>query len=161
MDDYLTKPIKIKIINQVISECLANRKQQGRISVALWCAKEKTALVVDDNHVNCKLLSAGLKREGYEVLVVHDGKQAVDAYQQGNIDIILMDIQMPIMDGLEATRRIRGLEADNPDRGRVPIVAVSAHASMEECLEARMDRGYKKSVKISDLVIDIENLIKS
>ena len=67
---------------------------------------------------------------------------------------------MPIMDGLEATRKIRALEADNPTRGRIPIVAVSAHASMEECLEAGMDHGYKKPGKMTDLIIGIENLVK-
>ena len=160
MDDYLTKPIKIDIINQVIDQCLANRKNNGRVAVPAQAEPGKTVLVVDDNLVNCKLLSAGLKREGYEVLIVHDGQQAVDTYQQEKIDAILMDIQMPVMDGLEATRQIRGLEADR-DQGRIPIIAVTAHANREEWLEAGMDMGFKKPVKIADLVIDIENLLKA
>ena len=160
MDDYLSKPIKIEIINQVIGQCLADHKNNGRITVPAQAEAGKTVLVVDDNLVNCKLLSAGLKREGFEVLVVHDGQQAVDTYQQEKIDVILMDIQMPVMDGLKATRQIRRLEADH-DRGRIPIIAVTAHASREEWLEAGMDMGYKKPVKIADLVIGITNLLKA
>ena len=160
MDDYLSKPIKIETINQAISRCLADRKDNDRITVPAQTEPGKTVLVVDDNMVNCKLLSAGLKREGFKVLTVHDGQQAVDTYQQEKIDVILMDIQMPVMDGLKATRQIRGLEADH-DRGRIPIIAVTAHASREEWLEAGMDMGYKKPVKIADLVVDIKNLLKT
>lgn len=160
MDDYLSKPIKIEIINQVIDQCLADHKKHGGIIVSAEAKPGKTVLVVDDNLVNCKLLSAGLKREGYQVLTAHDGQQAVDMYQQKKIDAILMDIQMPVMDGLEATRQIRRLEA-NRDQGRIPIIAVTAHANREEWLNAGMDLGYKKPVKIADLVIGIENLLKA
>ena len=160
MDDYFTKPIKIEMINQVIGQCLTDHKNNGRITVPAEAKPGKTILVVDDNMVNCKLLSAGLKKEGFEVLTVHDGQQAVDTYQQEKIDVILMDIQMPVMDGLEATRQIRGLEAESPERSRIPIVAITAHAGMDECLAAGMDKGHKKPVKIAALVIDIENLLK-
>jgi two-component system, sensor histidine kinase and response regulator len=161
MDDYLTKPIKIELLNQVIGQCLDDHKKEGGRLVAAEAECIKTMLVVDDNMVNCKLLMAGLQKVGYRVLLAHDGQQAVNTYEQESIDGILMDIQMPIMDGLEATRKIRALEAENPERDKIPIIAITAHASIDECLAAGMDLGYKKPTKIAELVVVIENLLKS
>lgn len=161
MDNYMSKPIKKEIIQQVIFNTLQTEKNNRESIVSASADPDTTVLVVDDNVVNRKLLSMGLKREGYKVLTACDGRQAVDSYQHENQDIILMDIQMPVMDGLEATRRIRELEAEQPSKSRIPIIAVTAHANPQEWLDAGMDKGYKKPVNIADLIIDIENLLKA
>ncbi|MDY6945976.1 MAG: response regulator, partial [Pseudomonadota bacterium] len=92
-----------------------------------------------------------LERLGCEVHVVGDGKQAVEAYQRNSYGFILMDMQMPVMDGLEATQRIRQLEGESQ---RTPIVALTANAMMgtlERCLEAGMDDYLTKPLDISRL----------
>jgi CheY-like chemotaxis protein/HPt (histidine-containing phosphotransfer) domain-containing protein len=108
-------------------------------------------LLVEDNAINQRVARRFLERLGCDVQVVSDGQQAVEACERNSYGFILMDMQMPVMDGLEATRRIRAAEAD--DR-RTPIVALTANAMMgtlERCLEAGMDDYLTKPLDISRL----------
>ena len=89
-------------------------------------------LVVDDNIVNQKLMDTLLGKWGHQVTIAGDGKQAIKAVEGKSFDLILMDIQMPGMGGLEATRRIRSLETSLPDRRRTPIYALTAEALDEQ-----------------------------
>ncbi len=94
-------------------------------------------LIAEDNAVNQQVAQLMLKRAGYAVEAVWDGSQAVAACGAGEYDVVLMDCQMPEMDGLEATRQIRRL-----DRPQPVIIAVTAHALegyREKCLESGMD----------------------
>ena len=103
-------------------------------------------LVVEDNLVNQKILSAVLKKFGYQVASANNGKEAVDYLQETTVDAILMDCQMPVMDGFEATRKIR--ESELPS-AKVPIIAVTANAlasDRERCLSAGMDDYIKKPI---------------
>lgn len=98
-------------------------------------------LIVEDNSVNQKMLAMLLKKLGVNCDTASDGLQAVNALTGKAYDLVLMDIQMPVMDGLEATRQIRALPADNPSRN-VPIIAVTAHAfseDREKCMAAGMN----------------------
>ncbi len=109
-------------------------------------------LLAEDNPVNQRLAVALLERRGHSVTVAPDGRQAVAAAERERFDIILMDVQMPEMDGLEATRRIRASES--PGR-RVPIVAMTAAAlrsDRDRCLEAGMDDYISKPVRTEELV---------
>ena len=97
-------------------------------------------LLVEDNAVNQMLASAILKKAGHKVEVAADGVEAVDAVRSRPFDAVLMDIQMPEMDGLEATRRIRDL--DNPEQANIYIIAMTANALMgdrEKCISAGMN----------------------
>lgn len=108
-------------------------------------------LLVEDNAINQRVARRFLERLGCEVNVVGDGKQAVDAFEHNKYGFILMDMQMPVMDGLEATQRIRKLEGEGR---RTPIVALTANAMMgtlEKCLEAGMDDYLTKPLDISRL----------
>ncbi|WP_295426433.1 PAS domain-containing hybrid sensor histidine kinase/response regulator [uncultured Thiodictyon sp.] len=103
--------------------------------------RARRALLVEDNLVNQKVARGTLAGLGLEVLVADDGRQALEIFAQGGIDIVLMDIQMPVMDGYEATRRLRALEAERA-WPRTPVLAVSANTSAEDrdrCLAADMD----------------------
>jgi two-component system, sensor histidine kinase and response regulator len=103
-------------------------------------------LVADDNEVNRKVASHILRKLGYEVDVVTDGKEAVTAWKTGLYALILMDCQMPEWDGYQATREIRSLE--NGGR-RIPIIALTAHAivgAAEECARAGMDQHLAKPI---------------
>jgi CheY-like chemotaxis protein len=96
-------------------------------------------LLAEDNEINQKVAAALLKRLGHQVSIAQDGLEALRAVESETFDAVLMDVQMPNMDGLEATRAIRNL----PDgKGRLPIIAMtggSAADDAERCLAAGMD----------------------
>jgi CheY-like chemotaxis protein len=98
-------------------------------------------LVVEDNLLNQELVVGYLERTEYKLTLAADGRKGVETFERERFDIVLMDWQMPEMDGLEATRRIRALEQTRGMR-RTPIVAVTAHATTHDrdtCLAAGMD----------------------
>ena len=107
-------------------------------------------LLAEDNPVNQQVAVALLSKRGHEVVAVPDGAQAVELAEGGGFDLVLMDIQMPVMDGLEATRRIR----EQPGNAELPIVALTAHAFAEErerCRVAGMNDFLAKPFKPDDL----------
>jgi signal transduction histidine kinase/DNA-binding response OmpR family regulator len=119
-------------------------------------------LVAEDNPVNQALAARLLEREGYEVVVVDDGQAALDATARESFDLLLMDVQMPRMDGLEATRRIRKREGANA-AGRLPIVAMTAHAlkgDRERCLAAGMDGHLAKPVDSHALIAELTRVLQ-
>lgn len=110
------------------------------------------ALIADDNRANQKLLASYLDRLGYDTEVVGDGIEAVRAAREGGFAVILLDWQMPRMDGLTSTRMIRALEG--PLGVRTPIVAVTAHGlrgDRDACFAAGMDEHLTKPVSFADL----------
>jgi signal transduction histidine kinase len=107
-------------------------------------------LVVEDNPINRKLLLALLARDGHQAVAAQDGLEALDLLGRQEFDLILMDVQMPGLDGLELTKLIRGRESGR----RLPIVAVTAHAMAchrEECLAVGMDDYLAKPLEPQDL----------
>jgi osomolarity two-component system sensor histidine kinase NIK1 len=108
-------------------------------------------LVVEDNVVNQKVAQRFLQRLGCEVTLTGDGQQAVELLRQHEFDLVFMDIQMPVMGGLEATRVIRASE----QHGRhIPIVALTAHAmvgELDRCLAAGMDDFLTKPLLFENL----------
>ena len=96
--------------------------------------KKLVILVVEDNAINLRLITAALTRLGHKVDSATDGQIALDKFRENTYDAILMDIMMPVMDGLTSTREIRKLEAARPSaqRKRVKIIAVSAKSSFTE-----------------------------
>ena len=116
-------------------------------------------LLAEDNEVNQRLIVKLMEKRGYEVVVAGDGRQALAALDQDRFDCVLMDVQMPEMDGLQATQAIRAKEACTC--GHVPIVAMTAHAmkgDRERCLEAGMDDYLSKPIKADELFAMIEKV---
>jgi PAS domain S-box-containing protein len=106
----------------------------------------KRVLIAEDTLVNQKVARRMVEKLGYAVDIVNNGKEALAAWQSGRYDLILMDCQMPELDGYEATREIRRLEASGR---RIPIVALTAHAMKDadvECKEAGMDEYLSKPI---------------
>jgi CheY-like chemotaxis protein len=109
-------------------------------------------LVVEDNPVNQKLLGLMLQQFGYTSAIAANGKIGFELYEKGPFDLILMDIQMPVMDGFEATAAIR--ERERESGGHIPIIAVTAHVMpgyREKCLAAGMDNYIPKPFKMQEL----------
>ena len=100
------------------------------------------ALLAEDNHVNRMYAQEVLRQGGVECHAVENGLQAIQAVQGERFDLVLMDCQMPEMDGFEATRRIREMECGGQLAGHLPVIALTANAikgDREHCLEAGMD----------------------
>ncbi|MFH1915590.1 MAG: response regulator [Pseudomonadota bacterium] len=119
-----------------------------------------TVLLVEDEPVNRVSVLRLLEKLGHKVVTAEDGEQALDRLRSGEFDIILMDIQMPGMDGMAATRMIRGDESLG-HKSRLPIVALTAHAmkgDREKFLEAGMDDYLAKPVDFTDLVRALSSL---
>ncbi len=118
-------------------------------------------LLAEDNPVNQKLAVRLLEREGHSVIVAGSGLEAVAALAAGEFDVVLMDVQMPRMGGLEATGRIR--ERENQTGRRIPIIALTANAmkgDREECIAAGMDGYISKPVQPSALFAAIDALVR-
>ena len=115
-----------------------------------------TILVVDDFDDTRLLLRTWLERKGYRVIEAHDGKQAIDSAKQSFPDLIIMDVQMPELDGLEATRQIRAVE----ELQKIPVLAVSAYGIDQFRAEA-LAAGCNEYVSTPFEPVVLERLIRS
>jgi len=147
IDACLAKPVRQTVLYECLVNVMAGQPQEAAAAPAVretqTAAQTGTRgniLLVEDNLINQQVALGMLQIHGYNVTVVNNGKEALDAHAQGEFDLILMDCHMPEMDGYEATRQIRGRERSS---GRhVPVVALTANAmaqDREACLNAGMD----------------------
>ncbi len=161
---YLTKPVRREELRQAIAMLLFDQERGKRHEtpaslIALHSALEASdvsklrILLAEDNVVNQKVAAAILKRAGHTVFIAGNGKEALKAWKGQAFDLILMDIQMPEMDGLSATAEIR---QDERATGRhIPIIAMTAHAmtgDRERCLAGGMDDYISKPVDAGQLL---------
>ena len=117
-----------------------------------WVEKGLEILLVEDKPMNQKLVTLLLEKKGHRVITASSGKESLEKLKSGHFDLILMDIHMPEMDGLEATAHIRAMEKDNG--GRIPIIAMTALAMEEDrdkCLQAGMDYYVSKPINAQEL----------
>lgn len=115
-------------------------------------------LIVEDNELNRDMLTRRLERRGYEILAAADGEQGLDVARRALPNLILMDMSLPVMDGWEATKRLKNA----PETAAIPIVALTAHAmngDRERALEAGCDDYDTKPVEFQRLVLKIEALL--
>ncbi|WP_439135048.1 response regulator, partial [Pseudomaricurvus sp.] len=113
-------------------------------------AEDFSVLVVDDHRVNQMVAQGMLKKLGYHVRLAGNGLEALQEFQNRSVDLILMDCQMPEMDGFETTRRIRQLESEDDRKTRTPIIAMTAHVGdddQSQCFASGMDDYIAKPVK--------------
>jgi len=116
-------------------------------------------LLAEDNAVNQKIAARVLEKQGHHVTVAADGRQALAALDRATFDVVLMDVQMPEMDGFEATAAIRGHERETGNH--IPIIAMTAHAmpgDRERCIAAGMDSYIAKPLKVGELIELLEKI---
>jgi len=110
-------------------------------------------LLVEDHVINQKLATVLIERDGHTVQVANNGQEALDLLAEQPFDLVLMDMMMPVLDGLEATRRYRALEAQQRPGMRIPIIAMTARATpadRELCLAAGMDDYLSKPIDVKE-----------
>jgi PAS domain S-box-containing protein len=163
---YLMKPIKqSELFDAIVAGLRISPTDEGPTE-ALLTSRRRTIgpqriLLVEDSVVNQKLAVALLGRAGHTITVADNGRIAVDRLKTDAFDIVLMDVQMPVMDGLEATAAIRARERQTG--GHVPIIAMTAHAmkgDREQCLAAGMDGYVAKPIRSEELLAALEEFAK-
>ncbi len=162
---YLNKPIRRSELQAAIlsvlgaspgQELQAANGARRAIAAGTCCLR---VLLTEDNAVNQKLAVRLLEKRGHSVVVAGNGREAIETLARESFDVVLMDVQMPEMDGFEATQRIRELEQTTG--AHVPIVAMTAHAmkgDRERCLAAGMDGYISKPLRPSELFEAVESL---
>jgi PAS domain S-box-containing protein len=159
---YLTKPVTALELRATIARVLAAPTETSETTLVTrhdlkeWL-RPLEVLLVEDHLVNQKLAHTLLENAGHRVTLANDGREAVERFGEGPWDIVLMDMQMPVMGGIEATRRIRAAEA--PGR-RTPIIAMTANAMDDDrraCLEAGMDDHLPKPIDAARLLRTIDH----
>ena len=163
---YLLKPIhQQQLLETICASLQKNAVVQTRPSLLTRHSIRESSrriniLLAEDNLINQKLAVSLLQKMGHNVTVAQDGKQAVAMSEIEQFDLVLMDVQMPEMDGLEATAAIRSRE-ESQGRPRVPILAMTAYAmtgDSDRCIEAGMDGYISKPINTQELFEAIENM---
>ncbi|GIW94677.1 MAG: hypothetical protein KatS3mg110_2718 [Pirellulaceae bacterium] len=154
---HLMKPVKQSEMLDVLLELLCGDGKRFKVEapsvpIAAASGRPLRILVAEDSLINQRFIVALLEQHGHHVTLVRDGRAAVEALQNQPFDLVLMDVQMPEMDGCQATQEIRRWESDH---GRhIPIIAMTAHAMQgdrERCLAAGMDDYVAKPVRATEL----------
>ena len=160
---YLTKPLRSRELLECLDRVLSCEAKQwhlqsqpivtrGTLSIAEDSLRlHGRVLLVEDNPVNQKVAVRLLERMGCSVRIADNGAEAVKAFSESQFDLVLMDLQMPVMDGLTATRQIRALEGTDK---QIPIIALTANAmtgQLERCMEAGMNAFLTKPIEVARL----------
>ena len=155
--NYLRKPIRQSDLLYTIMKTLGKEQEQEideqKKTSAEVSMPQLRILLAEDNIVNQKVAASMLEKMGHDVTVANDGEEAIALLQEQMFDLVLMDVQMPNMNGIEATRKIRTSTASNMDL-KIPIIAMTAHAmkgDREQFLEAGMDDYISKPINVDEL----------
>lgn len=159
---YLTKPVKASELLYAIKKILGTVKEEPSRKLVTRhsfneALRSNHILLVEDNIVNQRLVARMLEKNGHSVKIANNGKQAVDLHGKDFFDLIFMDIEMPEMNGFEATTAIR--KKEEATGKHIPIIAMTAHAmsgDQRRCLEAGMDDYLSKPIKKDELKRVIE-----
>lgn len=159
---YLSEPLPPGSLMDAVAVVAGDELAADEIITKHWLRdrhRRLKVLLAEDSPINQKLAVRLLARRGHEVTVADDGLQAVAAFTADGFDVILMDIQMPELDGFAATANIRALEQGTGTR--IPIVALTAHAMAgdeKQCLDAGMDAYVSKPFRAEELYATVEQL---
>lgn len=162
---YLNKPIRIAdlldAIQATLSESTPHAPSSPLVTRHSLREERRRILVAEDNAVNQRVAVRLLEKQGHSVVVANNGRAAIEALEREPFDLVLMDVQMPEMDGFEATAAIRRKEKVSGHR--LQIIAMTAHAmkgDLERCLAAGMDRYVSKPIQIEALKEAIDSALE-
>jgi PAS domain S-box-containing protein len=164
LEGYLTKPVSQSELLEAVLRVAGTKPPAAKPALVTRHSlreerKSLRILLAEDNPVNQLLTLRVLEKHGHTVITAGNGRAALERLENGDFDLILMDIQMPEMDGLEATAAIR--KDEGPAGKRLPIIAMTAHAmdgDRERCLAAGMDGYISKPIRAEDLIDAIDKL---
>ena len=158
---FLQKPINPSLLNDILSQVFFNRTkscnlgyhtlQEKNLKIDIDRIKNGKILLCEDIEINQEIIIELLSDSGLEIDIAFNGKEAIDIFSKGKYDLILMDLQMPIMDGFEATKRIREIDKN------IPIIALTANA-MKEDIEKTLNSGMNEHL---NKPIDVAKLYKT
>lgn len=162
---YLSKPIRQgELLEGICALLQRSPEKKAEALVTTHTLREvrnrRRVLLAEDNLVNQKLALRLLEKHGYEVTIAGDGQAALQELQKGTFDLVLMDVQMPAMDGFEATAAIR--ETEKSTGVHIPIIAMTAHSlkgDEERCIAGGMDAYVSKPIRTHDLFATIERVL--
>ncbi len=156
---YLLKPIKKSQIFKSLLNVLERRNIEDRFESRKVLLDSEIAdkrplsiLIAEDNIVNQKVVSRMLKKMGYTTDIVNNGAEALSALEKTNYDVILMDVQMPVMGGIEATKQIRKEYTGDYYPGIIALTANAMQGDREKCINAGMDDYISKPINVKDLI---------
>jgi len=176
IEGYLSKPVRKDDLKITIASVMGIIDKQSDYKDSLVTKhtiqesqiKDCQILLVEDYPTNQKVTMKHLSGAGYNVVLAENGEEAIDMFMKKKFDLILMDIQMPVMDGHEATKKIRQIEQhlskDLENSMRIPIVATTAHAFegyREKCIKADMDDYLTKPLKRDELITMVDKWLFS
>jgi two-component system, sensor histidine kinase and response regulator len=163
VSNYLLKPVRREELRDAITRALGKQVASQENAGSEWPLPRSAPkrlpvfpsriLLAEDNRVNQRLVQRILEKEGHDVIVVANGREVLEALKSDTFDLVLMDVQMPLMDGIEATKAIRATEALT--KTHIPIVALTAHAmkgDQDRCVAAGMDGYISKPIRAADLL---------
>lgn len=157
----LIKPVKPSQLYDALRRALLALKKENNCSISAFDAELSKRyplriLVAEDNPVNLKVVTRTLSRMGYRPDIASSGLEVIDALRLNRYDLILMDIQMPDMDGIEGTKAIRALHPGGQNPRIVAMTALALEGDREKCLEAGMDDYLSKPIRMEELVSVLE-----
>jgi CheY-like chemotaxis protein len=161
---YLAGPVAPGDIGDTVKAVigLANKGDRTTLVTTHWLREGRSSLkilIADDSPTNLRLTTRMLENRDHSVTAVENGRLAVEAIRLGSFDVVLMDLQMPIMDGIEATAAIR---ADEGGRNvHLPIVAITAYDDRQRCIDAGMDGYLTKPYRPQELFETVERMAAS
>jgi len=166
VESFLVKPVRHALLQQTLTRLLTDLPAGGAVAGAGSRPQAKRvsalrALVVEDNFVNQKVAQRQLEKLGHKVEVANNGARALEMLALQKYDVVIMDCQMPVLDGYEATRQIRAGQVPNLDR-HVPIIALTAYAmesDRQKCLAVGMDEFVSKPIRYEELKAAIERVL--
>lgn len=175
IDGYLTKPIRkrelIDCISVIINPSYEKAKKANgntlvteHVIAEMHKDRRTKVLLVEDNPVNQKLILKMLSNAGIDCDLANNGQEAVETVFKNDYDVVLMDCQMPILDGYEATKQIRRIESEQADAKHIPIIALTANAMVGDadiCAKAGMDDYLSKPIDYKLLLEKIRNRSQS
>jgi CheY-like chemotaxis protein/HPt (histidine-containing phosphotransfer) domain-containing protein len=165
VNGYITKPVSTYELVKAAAAALGTAKSANPPLITRHALRENVGtlevLLVEDNLINQKLAVKLLEKRGHTVHIANNGLEAVEALRGRRYDVVLMDLQMPVMGGIEACTLIRNGEAGDP---QVPIIAMTAHTlprDKEMCRAAGMNGFVSKPVRVEQLMAEIERAVQT